>query len=85
MYQHHFDAYAATSTRPDIAFAVNYLCKCLQRPTPELIRETEHVISYLARSSSVGLTYTRGDFRLGRAKQIVVGGGGDDLGSGSGD
>ena len=31
--------YAATSTcrstRPDIAFAVNYLCRCLQRPTPE--------------------------------------------------
>jgi len=49
--------YATTSTRPDIAFAVHYLCKCMQRPTPELIAETDHVISYLARTATLGLTY----------------------------
>ena len=57
--------YAATSTRPDIAYAVNYLCRCLQRPTPELIVETDHVLSYLARHASAGLTYSsaRSDLR----------------------
>ena len=50
--------YAATSTRPDIAFAVQYLCRCMQRPTPELITEADHVIAYLARHPSAGLTYS---------------------------
>jgi hypothetical protein len=56
--------YAATSTRCDIAFPVHYLCKCLQRPTPELIRETDIIFSYLARLPSAGLTYTREQMRL---------------------
>ena len=56
--------YAATSTRCDIAFPVHYLCKCLQRPTPELIRETDLILSYLARLPSAGLTYTREQMRL---------------------
>ena len=56
--------YAATSTRPDIAFAVQYLCRCLQRPSPALIAETDHVFAYLARHPSAGLTYTRADSRL---------------------
>ena len=56
--------YAATSTRCDIAFPVHYLCKCLQRPTPELIHETDVILSYLARLPSAGLTYTREQRRL---------------------
>ena len=56
--------YAATSTRCDIAFVVHYLCKCMQRPTPELIRETDYIFSYLARLPSAGLTYTREQMRL---------------------
>ena len=56
--------YAATSTRPDIAFAVHYLCKCLQRPTPALIGETDRILSYLARHPSAGLTYTPEPSRL---------------------
>ena len=56
--------YAATSTRPDIAFAVHYLCKCLQRPTPELIAETDHILSYLARHPTAGLTFSRDQMRL---------------------
>ena len=51
--------YAATSTRPDIAFAVQYLCRCLQRPTPALLAEANHVFAYLARHPSAGLTFTR--------------------------
>ena len=50
--------YAATSTRPDIAFAVHQVCKCLHKPTPNLIRETDHILSYLARTSDFGLTYS---------------------------
>jgi hypothetical protein len=56
--------YAATSTRPDVAYAVHQLCKCLHRPSPELLRETEHVLSYLSRTSSLGLTYSREHMRL---------------------
>ena len=50
--------YAATSTRPDIAYAVHQLCKCLQKPTEALLRETDQIFAYLARHASVGLTYT---------------------------
>ena len=49
--------YAAGSSRPDIAYPVHQLCKCLQKPTPELILETDHLFSYLARLPSAGLTY----------------------------
>ena len=56
--------YAATSTRPDIAYAVHQLCKCLHKPTPDLLRETDHVLSYLARNASLGLTYSAEHVRL---------------------
>ena len=56
--------YAATSTRPDIAYAVHQLCKCMHKPTPELLEEADHVLSYLARNASVGLTYAREPTRL---------------------
>ena len=52
--------YCVTSTRPDVAYAVHQLCKCLQKPTPALIREAQHVLSYLARHSSDGLTFSSG-------------------------
>ena len=50
--------YAATCTRPDLAFFVHQMCQCLQKPTPELLEECDHALSYLARLSSVGLTYS---------------------------
>ena len=49
--------YAATSTRPDIAYAVSKLCQCLQKPSKALLHETDILLSYLSRHSSVGLTY----------------------------
>ena len=51
--------YACTSTRPDIAYPVHKLCQCLAKPTPDLIRETDHIFAYLSRHKDVGLTYTR--------------------------
>ena len=56
--------YAATSTRPDIAYAVHQLCKCMQKPTPDLMKEIDHLLSYLSRNASLGLTYTREHARL---------------------
>ena len=49
--------YAATSTRPDIAYVVHQLCRCMLKPTPELIKETDHLLSYLSRTADLGLTY----------------------------
>ena len=48
--------YAATSIRPDIAYAVHQLCQCMQKPTPALVAETDRVFAYLARHASDGLT-----------------------------
>ena len=56
--------YAATSTRPDIAYPVHQLCKCLHKPTPALLRETDVIFSYLARTASIGLTHTKEHARL---------------------
>ena len=56
--------YAATSTRPDIAYPVHELCKCLHKPTPGLIEETDHLLSYLARTAALGLTYDKQPARL---------------------
>jgi len=56
--------YATTSTRPDIAYVVGQLCKCMHKPTPELIAETDHLLSYLARTADLGLTYSPEQARL---------------------
>ena len=56
--------YATTSTRPDIAYSVHQLCKVMHKPTPEVIGEIDHVLSYLSRTASLGLTYTREHTRL---------------------
>ena len=42
--------YAATSSRPDIAFPVHQLCKCLRKPTPAIIQETNRPHLLLSRS-----------------------------------
>jgi hypothetical protein len=56
--------YAATSARPDIAYAVHQLCQCLHKPTPELMLETDYVLSYLSRTAHLGLTYSREHMRV---------------------
>ena len=56
--------YATTSTRPDIAYPVHQLCKVMHKPTPEVIGEVDYVLSYLHRTSSLGLTYSREQARL---------------------
>ena len=40
------------------------LCKCMLKPTPALLKEIDHLLSYLSRTASLGLTYTREQARL---------------------
>ena len=50
--------YCCTATRPDIAFVVHHLCRCMAKPTPALMNEVDHVFSYLSRHRAVGLTFS---------------------------
>ena len=49
--------YCATNTRPDIAFALGYLCRAVSRPTTALLEDARRVLFYLERTSTLGLTY----------------------------
>ena len=49
--------YAATNTRPDIAFTVGLLCRAMSKPTPELFNAALRVLSYLYRHRYIGLCY----------------------------
>ena len=50
--------YLATCTRPDIAFAVSYLCRFSAVPTVPLWIAAKRVLLYLRTHSHLGLTYT---------------------------
>ena len=49
--------YLSTNTRPDIAFAVNQLCRVMAKPTPELVEELDLIFIYLHYYPEIGLTY----------------------------
>ena len=49
--------YCAVNTRPDVAFAVVYLCRAMGRPTPELYEAALRVLFYLHHHRHVGLRY----------------------------
>jgi Reverse transcriptase (RNA-dependent DNA polymerase) len=51
--------YAAISTRPDIAFAVNKLAQCMQAPTVAQAKACDRVLRYLAGTKSTGLLFGR--------------------------
>jgi hypothetical protein len=51
--------YAATHTRPDIAYAVVVLCRAMAQPTPALYDACLRVIHYLHHHRLVGLYYER--------------------------
>ena len=56
--------YACTGTRPDLAYAVHQHCRCLSRPTPELMAEFEYLLSYLHENPGIGIRFTPGDGAL---------------------
>ena len=49
--------YCAVNTRPDVAFAVGYLCRAMGRPTPDLYAAALRVLFYLHHHRHVGLRY----------------------------
>lgn len=49
--------YLATNTRPDIAYPLNQICRCMANPTPELMRELDRIFVYLHYNQTIGLTY----------------------------
>ena len=49
--------YAATNTRPDIAYVVGMLCRAMGKPTPDLLQAGLRVVAYLAHHKYVGLRY----------------------------
>ena len=49
--------YAATNTRPDIAYAVGMLCRAMGKPTPDLFEAALRVVAYLHHHRHVGLRY----------------------------
>jgi hypothetical protein len=49
--------YCATNTRPDIAYAVGMLCRCMSRPTDDLMCDAMRVLHYLCLSRDLGLRY----------------------------
>ena len=51
--------YCCTASRPDIAFAVHLLCRCMAKPTPALMNEVDHIFAYLSRHDRVGLTFSK--------------------------
>ena len=53
--------YACTATRPDLAYAVHQHCRCLSRPTPELMMELDYVFSYIYENVNIGIWFTPED------------------------
>ena len=49
--------YAATNTRPDIAYAVGMLCRAMGKPTQDLFEAALRVVAYLSYHRHIGLRY----------------------------
>ena len=56
--------YAATSTRPDVAYTVGMLCRALAQPTPQLFEMALRCLAYLYRHRRLGLCYERSPLPL---------------------
>ena len=56
--------YLATNTRPDIAYPLNQICRCMANPTPDLMRELDRIFAYLHYNQTIGLTYDAKPTRL---------------------
>ena len=50
-------SYFAQCTRPDIAFAVNMLCRHLHEPNPACFRALNHLIHYMDGTPHLGIRY----------------------------
>ena len=51
--------YVATTTRPDIAYSVGMLCRALDNPSERHLQCSEILLSYLASTRHLGISYNR--------------------------
>jgi hypothetical protein len=56
--------YCATHTRPDVAYAVGMLCRCMSMPSPLMLASAQRVLHYLYRTRHLGLRYTASEKKL---------------------
>ena len=49
--------YCATNTRPDVAYAVGMLCRCMARPTAQVQEAALRVLRYLHSTRDLGLRF----------------------------
>lgn len=49
--------FAATQTRPDIAFATSKLSQCLKNPSDKHITAADHTLKYLFQTKDIGIKY----------------------------
>ena len=56
--------YCATNTRPDVAFAVGQLCRCMSKPTLSSLEAAVLTLRYLYRTRDIGLRFQASDRRL---------------------
>jgi hypothetical protein len=52
--------YLCNSCRCDIVYPTHLLARCMCKPTPKLVSELDHMISYLARTKHLGITFSAG-------------------------
>ena len=63
--------YCSTNTRPDIAYPISMLCRCMSCPTYAIIGAAQHVLRYLERTDRLGLTYSYSpDIMMGYADAV---------------
>ncbi|KAE9268938.1 hypothetical protein PF001_g29444 [Phytophthora fragariae] len=61
--------YLATSTRPDLAFALSQLCRFVAKPSHKHVGALKRVLRYLAGTENYGITYTR---QAAELKSVVL-------------
>jgi len=53
--------YASSKTRPDIAFAVNYVSRSVEEPTEKKIKNVKHILKYLNSNLNKGIKYGKNE------------------------
>lgn len=57
--------YASSKTRPDIAYAVNFVSRSVEEPTQERINDIKHILQYLKGNIDSGIKYIKnGDVNI---------------------
>ena len=57
--------YVATTSRPDICFAVGILCRCLANPSARHLEAADTLLAYLMDSKDLGVKYGHNSSKAG--------------------